>query len=479
MAQPFAPLFDTLALSAWKEYGDSRWALRVNPSSGNLHPTEGYIICGAMPGLCETPMVAHYAPAEHALEVRAHLSTQAWRIAGGGRGAGRDGLPEETVFIGLTSILWREAWKYGERAYRYCQHDVGHALAALSITASGLGWEARLLDSLGSDDLAALLGVYDPTRRRAGASRLSGGLLPAGMAIPAWQAPESVLETFRRLPLNGAPNRLSREHVEWRWVAAAAEMTRKPASQAASDSGQVTGCAAVAPPELEDAPVLPLRRIIHQRRSAVAMDGVTALDAQAFYRILARTLPRSGAAPFALLPWAPKVDLALFVHRVRGSTPGLYLLAREPARQGALQAALAARVQLGAAGRLSGRIAALSAGAGDVRSIAQRLSCGQDIAADGCFSLGMIAEYAGPLQQHGAWFYPRLFWECGMIGQVLYLEAEAAGVRGTGIGCFFDDAVHELLGLHDQHFQSLYHFTIGGPLEDARLTTLPAYGGTD
>ena len=24
-------------------------------------------------------------------------------------------------------------------------------------------------------------------------------------------------------------------------------------------------------------------------------------------------------------------------------------------------------------------------------------------------------------------------------------------------------------------YQSLYHFTVGGPLEDERLTTLPAY----
>ena len=62
-----------------------------------------------------------------------------------------------------------------------------------------------------------------------------------------------------------------------------------------------------------------------------------------------------------------------------------------------------------------------------------------------------------------------------MIGQVLYLEAEAAGVRGTGIGCFFDDPVHSLLGLETQRFQSLYHFTVGHPIEDQRLTTLPAY----
>ena len=48
----------------------------------------------------------------------------------------------------------------------------------------------------------------------------------------------------------------------------------------------------------------------------------------------------------------------------------------------------------------------------------------------------------------------RLFWETGVIGQVLYLEAEAAGVRATGIGCFFDDPVHQVFGFNDATFQS-------------------------
>ena len=43
-----------------------------------------------------------------------------------------------------------------------------------------------------------------------------------------------------------------------------------------------------------------------------------------------------------------------------------------------------------------------------------------------------------------------------MVGQVLYLEAEVAGVRATGIGCFFDDPVHRLFGIEDLPFQSLY-----------------------
>ena len=66
-------------------------------------------------------------------------------------------------------------------------------------------------------------------------------------------------------------------------------------------------------------------------------------------------------------------------------------------------------------------------------------------------------------------------WEAGVLGQVLYLEAEVAGVRRTGTDWYFDEALHGILGLRDSQLQSLYHFTIGGPVEDARLITLPAY----
>jgi hypothetical protein len=62
-----------------------------------------------------------------------------------------------------------------------------------------------------------------------------------------------------------------------------------------------------------------------------------------------------------------------------------------------------------------------------------------------------------------------------MIGQVLYLEAEAAGARATGIGCFYDDAVHDLLGLSGHEWQSLYHFSMGMPVDDFRLTTERGY----
>jgi hypothetical protein len=92
------------------------------------------------------------------------------------------------------------------------------------------------------------------------------------------------------------------------------------------------------------------------------------------------------------------------------------------------------------------------------------VSCQQEIASDGAFSLGMIARFKKQIDI-APYFYRHLFWETGMIGQVLYLEAEAHGIRGTGIGCFYDDPVHQILGFSDNTYQSLYHFTMGGPIE--------------
>ncbi|SAL04386.1 hypothetical protein AWB81_06680 [Caballeronia arationis] len=38
-------------MSVWKSYGTQRWAQRCTPSSENLHPTEGDLLCPTLPGL--------------------------------------------------------------------------------------------------------------------------------------------------------------------------------------------------------------------------------------------------------------------------------------------------------------------------------------------------------------------------------------------------------------------------------------------
>lgn len=460
-------LYDSMSLSAWKSAQGVSWPLRINPSSGNLHPTECYLLCGAVEGLSAAPMVSHYAPREHGLEVRAEIPPDAWRELCGQ-------LPEGTLLLGICSIHWRESWKYGERAYRYCQLDVGHALAALALAAAALGWEARLVDGLGSDQLGSLLGVTGQSGPEAEEPDCLVAVFPSGCAADAPALDHEVIQAFQELPWSGTPNRLSPSHQPWDIIDLVAQASRTP---------QLLPVYPPHPPQ-KSAPHFPVyngsfRRLIRQRRSAVAMDGVSSMPDTAFYAMLERTVSRPDIPPFCILPWPPCIDLVLLVHRVDGLNPGLYLLNRNRRRLAELR-------ELFDVEFLWERPATCPEGldlyllvAGDAREASMQVSCFQDIASEGCFSIAMLAEFAGPLEEVGPWFYPRLFRECGMIGQVFYLEAEAAGLRGTGIGCFFDDPVHGLLGLQDNRYQDLYHFTVGGPVEDKRLATLPAYPGKE
>ena len=139
-----------LSLTAWKRFHETTWSLRANPSSGNLHPTEGYALLPAVGAIHDRPGVYHYAPKEHGLERRADVDPSIWTTL-------MAAFPEDSFLVGLSSIHWREAWKYGERAFRYCQHDVGHALGTLRFAAAALGWKLFLLDRV--DAMSQLFGL--------------------------------------------------------------------------------------------------------------------------------------------------------------------------------------------------------------------------------------------------------------------------------------------------------------------------------
>jgi hypothetical protein len=187
--------------------------------------------------------------------------------------------------------------------------------------------------------------------------------------------------------------------------------------------------------------------IIRQRRSAVSFDGRTAISAATFFHILQRVMPRverpqvQRPMPWDALPWDPAIHLMLFVHRVEGLEAGLYILARDPNKLPFLQQSMNPELEWTPAPGCPEELPLFWLLQGNAQRLAAQVSCQQAIAGDSAFSLGMLAEFEGRLRQGGAWWYPRLFWETGLLGQVLYLEAEAAGVRGTGIGCFFDDPV--------------------------------------
>lgn len=447
----------SFALAAWKQHGPDRWAVRVNPSSGNLHPTEAYLLAQGVRGLDDG--LYHYAPREHALERRA----QARAAAGEGT----------RLWIGLASIHWREAWKYGERAFRYCQLDAGHALGALRYAAAVLGWRARVVEGLGDAELAALLGLdrdgdFQDAEREVPDCLVE--LLPAPSA-QAGAAPDAAQWLMAGTWL-GKANRLDK-HPMYRWpvIADVSAASSRPQLEAAC-----AGVPAALPPAIPGAPAAaakPAVELIRTRRSAQRFDRRAVMPLSALAHLVRALVP--AALPWDLLPGPVRIHPVLFAHRVEGLAPGAYVLPRSAAGEALLRSALGAGMEwLPVDGLPLWRLAENPALAGTLRTI----NCHQALGSDATLAVAMLAEYDGALA--GApWSYRDLLAEAGLLGQVLYLEAQACGFNGTGIGCYFDDALHELLGMEGTRMQSVYHFTVGAGQHDPRIQSTPPYAGRE
>jgi SagB-type dehydrogenase family enzyme len=429
----------TSAVTAWKQHGDSRWALRAHPSSGNLHPTETWIVSYWVEGLPDG--LYHYQAKNHGVEWRAETLNVA-----------------ETpgLWLGFSSIHWREAWKYGERGLRYCQLDMGHVLAALAYGAALFGWQPRLVD-MEHDPLTHCLGL-DRAEDFDGVEPEEAEVMVALHGNPAEPAPPPPLEWD---VWNGLPSLLDPKPMyQWPVIEEAAIATRGPLPELRPSKHEVR-------PSSSPATAV---SVILKRRSAQAFDGTSILPQSVFRQLLASLLP-GGSPVWAMWTAAPHVHPVLFVHRVEGVAPGLYILPRSEAGLKGLGEAMRREFEWASA---DPDLPLYKLVAAKAERTARTVSCHQDIASQCAVSFMFVAEFAAPIEANpAAWRH--LHWEAGMLGHCLTLEAEAAGWRGTGIGCFFDDADHEILGLVDERYQAIYHYAIGMPLIDNRITTLPAY----
>ena len=456
----------SFGLSAWKSWGPNRWALRCNPSSGNLHPVEAYVLSAGLPGVASG--LQHYDPENHVLEGRALLpadNAAPW------------------LAIGLSSVMWREAWKYGERAFRYCQLDVGHAIGALGYAAALLGWEATPL-AIDAASLRHCLGLDRPEdfppSRYAFTEQEEPEILLA-LRAPGLAPPPaaSVLGPWLDTAAwQGTPSRID-PAPGYRWPAidqVAAASRQRSGQQALPDFAPL-------PPLAPHPSQAGAAALIRQRRSGQRFNPRQTLPKAAFFRLLEALLPRR-QAPWSGQEAPSRIHLLLFVLRVDGLASGLYLLPRTPTAASELPAALAPAEPRFAGRRPVGEFDAdcpphlgliqlCTMDLQELQRLARSLSCHQDIASSSAFSLAMLGEFDNATHDgHG---YRELLREAGLVGQALYLEAEAAGVRGTGIGCFFDDPVHALCGLDGSRYQSVYHFTVGTPITDERIETSPPY----
>jgi hypothetical protein len=131
------------------------------------------------------------------------------------------------IFV-LTSIAWREAWKYRDRAYRYCLHDIGHAWQALTLAARSIGCESFAFGHFSDDRIAECCLL----------SRDEWPMLIVelrGLSIPM-----RMLDKVETILFGGKPNRLSDEQVPFPEIERIHAATKRSSETAISAVGQPT-----------------------------------------------------------------------------------------------------------------------------------------------------------------------------------------------------------------------------------------------
>jgi SagB-type dehydrogenase family enzyme len=434
-------LWHSMAISAWKKVPGTgaRYSLRVNPSSGNLHPTETYAAVRAFAGM-ENGLY-HYRADRHALELR---SRGAWTQ----HLAGALEIPwaaESPLIIGLTSIFWREAWKYGERAYRYCCHDLGHAMMGILLAARALGLPGGAVAHFSDIRLARAMGLAESDE--------------APMAFLVFPPRKSSIELSAAPvePVAGIPNELSAKEVRYELLLGmhASTVLPDPAGPlprfSMANSSMLGGDAALPDPSDDG----PLGSTVRRRRSALDFDARTppmgrdeleqlldfaTRDWRADWRgnFCGETTQAQSGADF--------VSLYLYVHRIRDCEPGVYRWDRAKSKLEELHR-------------------------GNVQRVAAFLSLEQALAGNSCFTISMIADLGEAARVFGNRGYRYVYFEAGAIGQRLYVGAEALGWNATGIGAFYDDDVHRYLGFLDEGADS-----VGASVREAEKAALVMLG---
>jgi len=415
-------LFYSAAISASKlSPSGERYALRVNPSSGNLHPTEFHLFTR---GLKDWPDgLYHYRPSSHMAEQRARgdlLGDLLTKLAS----------TSAPIALVLTSIAWREAWKYQDRAYRYCLHDIGHVWQALTLAARAIGCDIVAAGHFPDDEISQLCKLHHDEWPML-ILELDGASIP--LREPDGAKPEW---------FGGTANRLSRNETTYPLLDhmhAATKLGRQPAQDRPAGTARIWRESG-----LHGGP--PFGKVVRARRSALDFQGGGRSMSLAQLSTILSCASRPLSADFSGKRF---IRLYLYIHRVDELDPGVYRHEpdSDPDRQPRLE-----RIRLG-----------------DQRVAAAGLSLRQELAGNACVAFSLIGDLASATHIYGDRGYRYVHFEAGAIGQTLYLAAEALGLGATGIGAFFDDEVNRYLCLDSPERQVVYHFAIGYPVPDPRL----------
>ncbi|MDE3137546.1 MAG: SagB/ThcOx family dehydrogenase [Acidobacteriota bacterium] len=461
-AHPSRPTLSELASLLYHAAGVTRrraWPggeiyFRAAACTGALYEIELYLVTGDLDAL--PAGIYHFSPADFALR---RLREGDWRGVVAAATAAEPAISHAPVSIIATGIYWRNAWKYGARAYRHFGWDNGTIHANLLAMAAAHHVPACLVLGFEDEPINRLLGL--DTEKEVALSILALGSGDPPVPAAPVEIPPLHLETVRYSPeevdfpemraMHSSTFLTSQTEVTV-WRVASMPETPPVAQPLLAAAGKITIPLPMPPQAQIDSQDAghrsrvmghedSLETVITRRGSSrrFTQQPITLAQLSAALEFATRPIPADFLAPGERLN-----DLYIIANAVEGIDPGSYFFSRDPFGLELLKS-------------------------GMFREEARYLGLEQALAGDAAAAIFFLADLDAILGRYGNRGYRAAQLEAGILGGRLYLASYAQHLGATGL-TFYDDDVIAFFSPHAAAKAAIFLVAIGHAAK--RLRTL-------
>jgi len=385
---------------------------RAAGGTGARYHLELYVVCGDLTDL--DAGVYHYSASDQSLRCLRSGDYRAVLVEATGSEPAVAMAPAAIV---ATSTFWRNAWRYQERAYRHVFWDLGTVLANVLAVAASSELPAKVM--MGFDD-----GMVNRLLDVDGEREATVCLVPIGRTEVSQETPELP-------PLHHATRPVSASELDFPAIQemhAASSLASGDAVAQWRSNRVATGPQtkrgdgiALRPFETTSLPNMAADEAIRRRRSTRSYD----IEAAIPFDVVSTMLDRSNrpmSADFLDSGAGPLIDQYLIINNVADLEAGRYVV---HAHERSIE-----------------RLAA-----GEFRSEATRLACGQDYAGEGHVNIYYLADLERLLDAYGNRGYRIAQLEGALRAGKLHLAAHALGLGAVG-STSVDDEVTRFFSPH-------------------------------
>ena len=422
-------LFFSAGLTRKMRFGSETYYMRAASATGALYPIELYVINTDAEGL--GPGIYHFNPLDFSL-VRIREGNYRSVLAH----ATDDETRSSAAAIAMTSLAWRNAWKYEARSYRHWFWDAGVITANLLAVCHSEHLPARLLMGFVDSDIDALLGLTQ-------AKEATVALASIGKSHGR-HATSTVPEISRLNLEAGAPSRDEVDYpIIWETNSATAISSR---SEVRSWHGSSHRNGSSTQRDMQETPTQAQRDGSLQLAQVILQRGSTRRFAQKpiQFKPLSEILEASTGS--VLLDFLSHdetlIDFYMIANDVDGLKPGSYYYDTRTRRLELLKQ-------------------------GSLRYISGYLSLDQLLFSDASVVFFLMTNLADVLDRLGDRGYRAAQFEAGIRAGKIYLSAYAHGIGASG-STFFDDAVTEFFSPHAGKKSAMIEVGVGVPAYKAR-----------